>query len=280
MSTIALNPVEIPTSAIQKAPRITMGRVLLSEWIKLRSLRSTWFMLAGIFGAIVVFGLLSAAVATGDVTAAAGRPSFAGSSPLDTVLSGANFGVLLVAVLGVMTGAREHTSGLIRTTLAAVPARLPVIASKLLVFLGVVVPVVFVGTLVAFFGGTWILTAAGSASVTWSDPGVTGAVLGTIGYVVGIGILGVALGSLFRGIGAGIGVLIGGILFVPTLATVLLPDSWDSVLKYLPSNAGMAFTSLDASSSLLTYWAGIAVFLVWVATAIGAAAWSFMRRDA
>jgi ABC-2 type transport system permease protein len=280
MSTLALNPVEVPASAVHNAPRITMGRVLLSEWIKLRSLRSTWFMLAGIFGAIVVFGLLSAAVATGDVTAAAGRPNFAGSSPLDTVLSGANFGVLLVAVLGVMMGAREYTSGLIRTTLAAVPARLPVLASKLLVFVGVVVPVVLVGTLVAFFGGTWILTAAGSASVAWSDPGVAGAVLGTIGYVVGIGILGVALGALFRGIGAGIGVLIGGILFVPTLATVLLPDSWDSVLKYLPSNAGMAYTSLHASSSLLTYWGGVAVFLVWVVAAIGAAVWSFMRRDA
>jgi ABC-2 type transport system permease protein len=280
MSTLTINPVEIPASAARQAPRITMGRVLLSEWIKFRSLRSTWFMLAGIFGAIVVFGLLSAAVATGDVTAAAGRPSFAGSSPLNTVLSGANFGVLLVAVLGVMMGAREYTSGLIRTTLAAVPARFPVLASKLIVFIGVVVPVVLVGTLVAFFGGTSILTAAGSASATWSDAGVAGAVLGTVAYLVGIGILGVALGALFRGIGAGIGVLIGGILFVPTLATALLPDSWDSVLKYLPSNAGMAFTSVDTSSSLLTYWGGVAVFLVWVVAAIGAAVWSFMRRDA
>jgi ABC-type transport system involved in multi-copper enzyme maturation permease subunit len=195
-------------------------------------------------------------------------------------MSGANFGVLLVAVFGVLMGAREYSSGLIRTTLAAVPSRLPVLVGKLTAFIAVVAPTVLVGTLVAFFAGTAILSQAGVASASWSDPGVAGAVLGTAGYLIGIGVLGVALGMLFRGIGAGIGVLIGGILFVPTLATALLPDSWDSVLKFLPSNAGQSFTSIAASDSLLSYWAGVAVFVAWVALAIGATVWSLMRRDA
>jgi ABC-type transport system involved in multi-copper enzyme maturation permease subunit len=278
MSTLTLTP-DVATAA-GPAPRITMRRVINSEWIKLRSLRSTWMMLAGIFGVIVVFGLLSAAVSTGDVSSAGGGPNFAGSSPVDTVMSGANFGVLLVAVFGVLMGAREYSSGLIRTTLAAIPARMPVLVGKLTVFVSVVAPAVLAGTLVAFFGGTAILSQAGATSAAWSDPGVAGAVLGTAGYLVGIGVLGVALGMLFRGIGAGIGVLIGGILFVPTLAIALLPDSWDSVLKYLPSSAGQSFTSVATSESLLSYWGGVAVFVLWVVIAIGATAWSLMRRDA
>jgi ABC-2 type transport system permease protein len=280
MSTLTLTPEAATAATARPAPRITIRRVITSEWIKLRSLRSTWIMLAGIFGVIVVFGLLSAAVATGDVSSAGGGPNFRGSSPIDTVMSGANFGILLVAVFGVLMGAREYSSGLIRTTLAAIPARMPVLAGKLTVFVCVVAPAVLAGTLVAFFGGTAILSQAGAASATWSDPGVAGAVLGTAGYLLGIGVLGVALGMLFRGIGAGIGVLIGGILFVPTLAIALLPDSWDSVLKYLPSSAGQSFTSLATSESLLSYWGGVAVFVLWVAIAIGATAWSLMRRDA
>jgi ABC-type transport system involved in multi-copper enzyme maturation permease subunit len=279
MSTLTLTP-EVATAAARPEPRITMRRVINSEWIKLRSLRSTWMLLAGIFGVIVIFGLLSAAVATGDVSSAGGGPPFAGSGPVDTVMSGANFGVLLVAVFGVLMGAREYSSGLIRTTLAAVPSRLPVLVGKLTVFVSVVAPAVLAGTLVAFFGGTAILSQAGATSAAWSDPGVAGAVLGTAGYLVGIGVLGVALGMLFRGIGAGIGVLIGGILFVPTLAIALLPDSWDSVLKYLPSSAGQSFTSVATSESLLSYWGGVAVFVLWVVIAIGATAWSLMRRDA
>jgi ABC-type transport system involved in multi-copper enzyme maturation permease subunit len=279
MSTLTLTP-EVATAAARPEPRITMRRVINSEWIKLRSLRSTWMLLAGILGVIVIFGLLSAAVATGDVSSAGGGPPFAGSGPVDTVMSGANFGVLLVAVFGVLMGAREYSSGLIRTTLAAVPSRLPVLVGKLTVFVSVVAPAVLAGTLVAFFGGTAILSQAGATSAAWSDPGVAGAVLGTAGYLVGIGVLGVALGMLFRGIGAGIGVLIGGILFVPTLAIALLPDSWDSVLKYLPSSAGQSFTSVATSESLLSYWGGVAVFVLWVVIAIGATAWSLMRRDA
>jgi ABC-2 type transport system permease protein len=282
MPTMTLTP-EAATAnpaAATPAPRITIRRVITSEWIKLHSLRSTWMLVAGIVGAIVVFGLISAAVATGNVSSTDGGPSFAGSTPVATVLSGANFGVLLVAVFGVLMGAREYSSGLIRTTLAAVPARMPVLVGKLTVFTAVVLPAVLAGTLVAFFAGTAILTQAGAASASWSDPGVAGAVLGTVGYLVGIGVLGVALGMLFRGIGAGMGVLIGGILFVPTLATALLPDSWDSVLKYLPSAAGQSFTSVSASDSMLSYWGGVAVFVAWVVIAIGATAWSLMRRDA
>jgi ABC-type transport system involved in multi-copper enzyme maturation permease subunit len=258
----------------------TVGRVIRSEWIKLRSLRSTWIMLGSLAAAIIAFGLISASVATGSVSTPGGGPGFADASPLDTVLSGANFGILIVAVMGVLVGAREYASGLIRTSIAVVPRRWPLLLGKLVTFVGVLLPTVLVSVLVSFFAGTAILSAAGVASVTWGTAGVAGAVLGTVGYLVGIGVIGVCLGILLRSVGSGLGVLIGGILFVPTLLSALLPESWDSILKYLPSNAGMSFTSVATDSSMLGYGAGLAVFVAWVVLAVGGALWSLTRRDA
>jgi len=269
-----------PSSRSPKAPRTSLARVVRAEWIKLRSLRSTWVMLGALVTAIVAFGLIAAEVATGSVTTQGGGPALSGASPVDTVLTGANFGIIIVAVMGVLVGAREYSSGLIRTTIAVVPRRWPVLVGKLATFVAVLLPAVLVSVLVSFFAGTAILTAAGVASTTWAAAGVAGAVLGTIGYLVGIGVIGLCLGILLRSVGAGLGVLIGGILFLPTLASALLPDSWDSVLKYLPSNAGMSFTSLDQAGSMLSYGAGLAVFVAWCVLAVVAAAWTLVRRDA
>ena len=285
MTTTTL-PTEPAARALPSAPdavdalRTTLPRVVRSEWIKLRSLRSTWIMLASLFAAIVAFGLIAAATATGSVSITGGPPVFAGASAVETVLSGAHFGILIVAVLGVLVGAREFSSGLIRTSLAAVPRRWPVLIGKLLTFLAVLVPTVALSVLFSFFAGTAILTDGGVTSTTWSGAGVAGALLGTIGYLVGLGVIGLALGVLLRGVGAGLGVLIGGILFLPTLASSLLPDRWDTALKYLPSNAGRSFTNVAASDSLLGYDAGVAVFVAWVVLAVGGAAWALMTRDA
>ncbi len=266
------------------APRITFARVLASEWIKLRTLRSTWYLVVAILAAIIVFGLIASATAAGDVantSVGSHDPMFGGGGdPVRTALIGANFAILIVAVMGALAGAREYASGLIRTTLAAVPARLPVLWAKFLVFAAVIVPVVVVGVLVAFFTGTQLLNSGDVASASWSDPGVSRAVLGTAAYMLGIGFIGVALGVLFRSIAASIAALIGGILFLPTLATALLPSSWDYLLKYLPSNAGSSFTSVDAGTSLLSPTAGALVFVGWVLLALAGAAVMLKRRDA
>jgi ABC-type transport system involved in multi-copper enzyme maturation permease subunit len=268
------------THARTDAPRTSLARVVRSEWIKLRSLRSTWVMLGALFASIVAFGLIAANVATGSVTTQGGGPGLGDVSPVDVVLTGANFGILIVAVMGVLVGAREYSSGMIRTSMAAVPRRWPILVGKLVTFLAVLVPTVAVSVLVAFFAGTALLTSAGVASVTWSSAGVAGAVLGTIGYLVGIGVIGLCLGLLLRSVGAGLGVLIGGILFLPTLASALLPDSWDKVLKYLPSNAGLSFTSVTSPETMLSYGAGLAVFVAWVVLAVGGALVALLKRDA
>jgi ABC-2 type transport system permease protein len=282
MSAATLTPAAVRTHATTAA-RTTTPRVIRSEWIKMRTLRSTWLTVGGIFFALIAFGLISALTASGQVEVTAGDggpPAFGGTDPVSTVLSGANFAVLIVAVLGAIVGAREYSTGMIRTTLAAVPKRLPVLWGKLTTFVGVLAPVALVGVLVSFFAGMAILDAGGAATVSWSDDGVARAVIGTAVYLVGLGVIGVALGILLRSTAGGIGTVIGAVLFVPTLASALLPDSWDGVLKYLPSNAGQAFTSLSPGDTLLSPGAGMAVFAGWVVLAIVGAAIALKRRDA
>lgn len=258
----------------------SLVRVMKSEWIKIRSLRSTWITLAAIVLVIVALGLISAMVASGDITTQGGGPP-RGLSPLSTVLSGANFAVLIVAVMGSIAGAREFSTGMIRSTFSAVPKRLPVLWSKLVVFAAVVFPIVAVSVVAIFFLGMRVLSAGGAKTVAWSDDGIARSVIGTAFYVVGLGIIGLAIGVLLRTTAASIGVVIGAVIFLPALASALLPDSWDGVLKYLPSNSATAFTGGgQPGATLLTPGTGLLVFTAWIVIAIGGAAIVLTRRDA
>ncbi|HSN44707.1 MAG TPA: hypothetical protein VLR88_11735 [Propionibacteriaceae bacterium] len=262
--------------------RLTLVRVLRSEWIKAVTLRSTWIMLASIAVLIAGFGVVAALTASG-ATEGAG-PDFGGPGrdPVSTVLTGTHPALLLVGVAGALVGAREYASGLIRLTLAAVPSRLPVLGAKIVVFSALTGVVVFASVLVAFFAGTAVLGNAGATTAAWSDDGVARAVLGTAAYLTGLGITGVALGVILRSIGGSIAALIGGVVFVPTLATMVLPESWDGVLKYLPSNAANSFTTVapDTSGALLDITSGALVFTAWVVAAVVGAAVSLRTRDA
>jgi len=281
MSTLTAPRTEPSTRETAPALRTSVPRVIRSEWIKQRSLRSTWITTGLLMAAIVGFGML-AAYMTG-YSPDAGQDGPRDIAALDTVgitMAGAQFGVIIVSVLGVLVGAREFASGLIRTTLAAVPKRWPVLVSKVVVFVAIVLPAVLVAVFAAFFGGAALLSGAGVHTLALSDPGVLRALLGWVAYLVGIGVIGVALGVLLRSVGTGIGVLVGGIVFVPALMMALLPESWGAVLKYLPSNAGLSITSQVDVTGLLAYGVGAAVFAGWIALAVAAAAVVLQRRDA
>jgi ABC-2 type transport system permease protein len=260
--------------------RISTPRVVRSEWIKLRSLRSTWTMLLSVLLTVLGIGAIAAATATGAVEGPADGGGPGGGDALSTVLAGSMLAVVLVGVLGVLVGAREYSSGLIRSSLAAVPARLPVLWAKVVAFLGAVVPVVLAGVLVAFVVGTAILDGGGVTTVSWSDEGTARVVLGTAAYVVGIGLIGLALGLLLRSTAGAISALLAGVLVLPTLAGALLPEAWDGLLKYLPSNAASAFTSTVPTESMLSAGTGAVVFVAWIIVGLTAAAVALTRRDA
>lgn len=282
-ATLDADPRAGTTSAATSAGtgRNTLFRTIRSEFIKLTTLRSTWWMVGGLLTLLVLVGLISAATSTGSLESpdSDGGGGFGASDPVSTVLAGANIAVLLVAVLGVLIGAREYTSGSIGLTLTAVPQRRRIVLGKLVAAAGLLIPTALIGVLVAFFAGMAILDGSDAVTVGFGDDGVARAVLGNAAYLVGIGLLGVALGVLLRSTAGGIGALIGGVLFLPTLAGVLLPDSWDEVLSYLPSNAGAAFTSLMPTPDLLSATNGALVFSAWVFAAIVGSAVALHRRD-
>ena len=76
--------------------------------------------------------------------------------------------------------------------------------------------------------------------------------------------------------------LIGGVIFLPTLASALLPQSWDGVFKYQPSNPAKSFTEVDptASGILLDTTTGALVFATWVVIAVAGAVVLLRTRDA
>lgn len=263
--------------------RITFPRVLRSEWIKLWSLRSTAITLGSTFLLIVAFGLVAAAVSSGQVEnpdgQGAGAEAF-GADPLGTLLAGTDLAVLIIGVLGALAGSREYGSGMIRTTLAIVPKRLPVLWARALALLAVVLPLASSAVVLVVLVGNPILEAGGADTVNLSDDGVVRAMIAEAGYITAVALLGLALGFLLRSTAASLGTLIGGLLFLPTLAGVLLPDSWDTVLQYLPSNAGAAMSSVTTSETLLSPAAGALVLLGWVVACLAAAAVTLKARDA
>jgi ABC-2 type transport system permease protein len=273
-------PVPEPRTATTRTYRLSLTRVVRSEWIKLRTLRSTWAMLAAVLLTIVGLGAIAAASTTGAVEGPDDGGGPGGGDALSTVLSGSMLAVVLVGVFGVLIGAREYSSGLIRSSLAAVPTRLPVLWAKVVAFVVAVVPVVIVGIFTAFLLGMAVLDAGGVATVSWSDEGTARVVLGTAGYVVGIGLIGLALGLLLRSTAGAISALLAGVLVLPTLAGALLPESWDGLLKYLPSNAASAFTSAVPPESMLSAGTGAAVFVAWIVVGLAGAAVALTRRDA
>ncbi len=263
--------------------RLTATRLLRSELLRFVTVRSNVVTVAALAALMVVIGVIAAATSTGDVAGAgpggAPAPGFAASDPLATVLAGATPGVLVVGVLGVLVGAREYGSGMIRTTMSAAPRRVAVLLARIGAFLAVVLPVAVVASLVAYLAGSAVLDAGGAPVAAWGDPGVARSVIGTGVYLAGIGVLGLCLGVLTRSIGQGVGWLVGLVLVVPGFGAILLPDDWQDALKYLPSNAGAAFTSLTESASRLTAPGGVVVFAGWVLALAAAAAIALRRRD-
>ena len=279
--TITASPTGLRSRTDVAHLKVTTPRVILSEWFKFASLRSSWITLAAALTVIIGFGALAAGVSAGDVhpTRPGGGQEIASLDPTSLSLAGAQLAQIILGILGVLAISGEYSSGMIRATLAAVPHRLPMLWGKAVVIgvvsLLVAIPAVFA----AFFLGQAIL--GGGANVSLSDPGVTRAILGTGVYLAAIAVLGLAIGALLRHTAGAIGALFVLLLMAPGLLGLVLPKSWsDAVVPYLPSNAGAAFTSVIPAHGLLSAGAGAAVLAAWIVVLLGAAAVLLRRRDA
>lgn len=206
---------------------------------------------------MIAIGLIFAAITAGVLTA--GGPDEASewaANPAGATLQGTMLAQLIIGVLGVMAITSEYATGTIRTTLAVVPKRLPVLVAKAAVIIAVTFPAMLVSTVVAFFAGQAIIGTSDLAAANVGDPGVLRAIIGTAGYLTGIAVLGVAIGTLLRSTAVAISTL------------------------YLPANAGSAFSSVVETDGLLSVVSGTGVFLAWVLVPLAAAAVVLKRRSA
>ncbi|MYS21689.1 ABC-2 family transporter protein [Streptomyces sp. DvalAA-14] len=258
--------------------RVSQARVLHSEWIKLRTLRSTFYTLIAAVVALIGFGALFCAVTANHWPHmhAGERAHF---DPALTSLRGYFLAQLAIGVLGVLVVTGEYATGMIRATMSAVPRRLPVLWAKAALYSAVTWVLMTVGALIAFLIGQALLSSQ-HIDTTLSAPGVTRMVFGVGLYLTVVGLLGVAIGALIRNTAGGIATVFGLLLVLPALAEAL-PQSWNNAISpYLPSNAGQALISLHREAHTLAPWTGFGVFCLYALAALAGAAVLLKRRDA
>jgi ABC-2 type transport system permease protein len=257
--------------------RVTQAGVFRSEWTKLYSLRSTRYALLATAVMTIGFGIIASAVTVSRWSSmtVADKATF---DPLSTSLLGVRFGVLAIGVLGVLLIAGEYTTGMIRSTMAAVPKRLPVLWGKTGVYALVALVLAVPAALIAFFAGQAILSGQ-HIQIAFSHAGVPGAVLGAAGYLTLVGLFAMGLGAIMRNTAAGIATFAGIMFVVPPLISILPSSVANSIDPYLPSNAGEAMMRIGHHANTLSPGAGLAVFAGYVVVVIAAAAVVLLRRD-
>jgi ABC-type transport system involved in multi-copper enzyme maturation permease subunit len=257
--------------------KVRQTRVIRSEWTKFRSLPSTNITL--LISVVLTVGL-------GALISAVTASNWSGSSVSDranfnavaTSLSGVTISELAVGVLGVLLMSGEYSTGMIRASLTAVPKRLPVLWAKITVFAVVVGVVSLVSTFAAFFLGQSLLSGH-HLQVSISSEHAARMVAGAALFLVLVGIIGMALGTVLRNTAAGISSLVALFFVIPPVLNLLPSSVSDKISQYLPSNAGEAFWG-HPTGTHLSAAVGLLVLLLWTAVAVTAAAIRLQTRDA
>jgi len=273
--TTTLAPATTPTTVKGTPLRVTQARVLLSEWTKFRSLRSSVSTLLIAVVLMIGLGAMFAAITASQTTGF--EP---GVTAISTSLTGTFFAQLAVGVLGVLLITREYSTGMIRSSLTVVPSRLPMLWGKLTVFAGTVFLTMLAASVTSFLVGQ-ALTSGQHLDASLSDPGALRSVLGAALYLTVAGLTAIALGALLRNTAVAITTFVAVFFVIPPLTNLLPTSLTDHFVQYLPSNAGAVL--LDGTFGVahpLSPWTGFAVMCGYAVVLIGLAAWRLRRVDA
>lgn len=269
-------PATAPLHAVPAGAGVTPRRVVNSEWIKFRTLRSTWFSLGAAVVVTIGLGILIAAL-RGNDAATHGAPPDLDWTRLS--LGGVLLAQLAAGVLGVLMITGEYSTGMIRASLSAVPQRKLVLLAKVTVFGGVTFIVGTLASLIAFLGGQAALSSHGFG-VSLSSPGAGRAVIGAGAYLALIGLLGLGCGFILRSTGGALATLFGLLLVLPLIANALPRSFQEHVANYLPMNAGIEVMSTIHRSDAVSPGVGIVTLAIWAAVALGIGLMMLRRRDA
>jgi ABC-2 type transport system permease protein len=254
---------------------ISAGGILRSEWIKLRSLRSTIWSFAIMFVIQIGFGVI-VALNSRVPNGAPVTPAMVTENAVSASTIGIFFAQLVVAVLGVLLISGEYSTGQIRSSLTAVPKRLPVLWGKAVVFAVTTFVVAAISIVVTYFVTMPILSdAIGEANP--GDPKLWLRLLGGAGYLVLIGLISLGLGAIIRSTAGGIAASLGLLLVLPTLIQFIPADWAKGLSDWLPGSAGQ---NLFFTGGVFEPWQALLVMLGWIAVIFTGAALLLRRRDA
>jgi len=287
--------------------RAGLAGTIRSEFTKLRSVRSTYWTIAAMVIVSVGFAAIAGfAIANNLHNNPANK---AGMDATQASLGGFfELGQLIIAVLGALTITSEYSTGMIRTSLTAMPRRGTVYAAKLVVFTTVALVVSLITSFVAFFVGQAAMSGSGvsasllhsitipanafqngpAGNVTFSgttviSPGtVLTAIIGTALFVTAAALIAFGLGAIIRHSAGAITSAIG-LLFVIPVIVQLLPDTWRwDIVRFFPDAAGrvLSVTVGQHNPHLWSAWPQFGVTLVYAAVLLGVGAYLFRRRDA
>jgi ABC-2 type transport system permease protein len=250
--------------------------VLRSEFLKVRSVRSTYWTLLAAVASNVALAAVVAAIIPGALSAEDKQTV----DPIRLSLAGLHLSQIAIGVLGVLVIAGEYGSGMIRATFGAVPRRRTILAAKALTFAAAAALVGIVSCFAAFLVFEAIVTDPVLKS-SIGDPGVLRAVIGGGLYLAVLGLLGLGLGALIRSTAGAVAVLFG-LLFVPAILLELLPRVWQTTVgPFLPMQAGsQIFIAQNRGPDDLGAWTGMAVFALYAAVALAVGFILVERRDA
>jgi len=261
--------------------RAGFGGTLRSEFTKIRSVRSTYWTLLVLLAISIGIGaaICAGTAANWSQTSAADRATF---DATQVSIAGLFYlGQLVIVVFGAIVLTAEYSTGMIRTSLTAMPRRITVYAAKALVFAIVALVVTLVAAFIAFFLGQALL-ASTHENASLSQHDVLRAVIGSALYVTLCGLFAFAAGAIFRHTAATITSIIGLLFVIPILAH-LLPSNWyHDIVRWLPDSAGGAITATVGPQDphLFSPWGQFTVFAVYTAILLIVGGVLFRRRDA
>jgi len=277
------------TASVRADARLGFGGVLRSEWIKFTSLRSTYWT-TGIIIALWL-GLTLIAAASGMSTPIG--PDGQALPMTDDLLQynlvsfgtfGVMVGVLVAAIQGVLAISGEYSTGMIRSSLTAVPGRLSMYAGKAVVVFVWMFLIGAVSTLGSYLVALPFLAADG-VEATLDGP-VLLAYLGAAVYLGLVALFGLGIGTLVRAGAGGIAIVVGVLLVLPTLILALtFAAEWlGDVLPYVLSQSGAAMSNIEGNPAFgeLEYGPGVATLIMaaWSGVALLIGAVALKGRDA
>lgn len=258
-----------------------MRPALHAEWTKLRTVTGPLWLLLGTVAATV-------ALSAGATSVVRCASTGCGGDMTKLSLIGVQLGQALVVILAVLVIAGEYSTGMIRTTLAAMPRRATVLAAKAVTLAGVVAAagtIAVLGSLVAgrlLLPGHAFTTARGHPALSLADGPTLRAAVGSILYLALIALLSLGVATAVRDSATSIGIVLGLLYLVPILSQMIGDPRWRRLLQQIgPMSAGLAIqATTDIPSLPIGPWAGLGVTAGWAAAALLAGGLLLRRRDA